>query len=92
MSVSIAGRTVKLRDTLYHTGFRAWGEVVGFDTGSAKLKLTNGDRERVIYVHNGGTVNGVRAVYWHAPLQLDLPVNNIEKFQRMVNALAQEFG
>lgn len=90
--IVIAGRTVLLNDVLYHTGFRAWGTVIGFDTGSAKLNIVGANGQaRVIYVQTGGLVNGVRAVYWHEPLVLDLPFQNITKYQTVLNAVVAEF-
>lgn len=89
-NVAIAGRLVKQGDALYHTGLKSWGQVTGFDIGSAKLRIANGDSERIIYVTDGGMVNGIRQVYWHEPLQLDLPFQNIGKFQRIIEALIRE--
>ena len=41
---------------------------------------------------NGGIVNNVRVVYWHAPLVLDLPTADITKYQTLLNALVTAFG
>ena len=43
-------------------------------------------------MQNGGIINGVRVVYWHAPLVLDLPTANIAKYQTLLDALVQNFG
>lgn len=86
MAIVIAGRVVKQGDTLYHTGWRTWGTVIGFDTNTARLRLVGaGGSERVLPVANGGTVAGVRQVYWHEPLQLDLPVQNVTKAQALID-------
>lgn len=91
--IVIAGRTVQLNDPLYHTGFRAWGTVIGFESGSAKLNIVGANGlPRVLYVQNGGLVNNVRVVYWHQPLTLDLPVQNITKYQAVLDALVTEFS
>jgi hypothetical protein len=91
--IVIAGRTVQLGDPLYHTGFKAWGTVVGFDTGSARLQIIGANAApRILYVQTGGMVNGRRVIYWHEPLTLDLPVQNIGKYQAIVNALVSEFS
>lgn len=93
MSVVIAGRVVQQDDPLYHTGFQAWGTVVGFDGMSvALLRITGAGGTRILRVLSGGTINGVRTVFWHQPLVLDLPVQDIGQYQRMVNALVTEFG
>jgi hypothetical protein len=91
--IVIAGRTVALNDVLYDTKFKAWGTVVGFDVGAAKLSIVGGNGvPRIIYVQAGGLVNGTRTVYWHEPLVLDLPVQNITKYQNVLNAIIAEFG
>jgi hypothetical protein len=88
----IAGRHVLLDDPLYHTGFKAWGVVEGFDGGSAKLRLTGANGQtRIIFVQQGGFVNGVRVVFWHEPLRLDLPFQNITKYQRLMDNIVAEF-
>lgn len=93
MSVVIAGRPVVLNDPLYHTAFKAWGTVIGFDLGSAKLQLIGANGQpRLVYVQTGGIVNGNRVVYWHAPLVLDLPVQNVDKYQRLLDALIAEIS
>jgi hypothetical protein len=92
MSITIAGRHVLLGDPLYHTGFKAWGTVVGFDGGSAKVQITGANSQpRVIFVQQGGRINGVRVMYWHEPLHLDLPFQNIDKYQRLIDHIIAEF-
>ena len=92
MSIVVTGRTVKVDDKLYHTGFRAWGTVIGFDTGSAKLSLIGANGQpRILYMQTGGIVNGSRVMYWHEPLALDLPISNVSKYQRLPNAILSEF-
>jgi hypothetical protein len=92
MSITVAGRQVLLDDPLYHTGFKAWGVVIGFDGGSAKLEINGANgQQRVLYVQQGGLVNGVRVIYWHEPLRLDLPFQNITKYQRLMDNIVAEF-
>lgn len=86
MAIVIAGRIVKLNDPLYHVGWRTWGTVVGFDTNTAKLRLVGaGGSERTVPVSNNGMVAGTRQVYWHVPLQLDLPVQDVTKAQALID-------
>lgn len=86
MAIVIAGRIVKQGDTLYHVGWRTWGTVTGFDTNSARLRLVGaGGSERTVPVASGGLVAGTRQVYWHEPLVLDLPVQNVSKAQALVD-------
>ena len=93
MPVVIAGREVKIGDALYHVGYRAWGSVVRMDTNSAVLRLigTSGT-SREVFVTTHGVVGSVRQVYWHEPIQLDLPVSDVTQFQRAVDFLVGEFG
>lgn len=91
MSITVAGREVFVGDPLYHIGFKAWGVVSGYDTGSAKLELTgSGGQQRTLYVQQGGRVNGVRVIYWHEPILLDLPFQNVSKYQRLLDAIVAE--
>ena len=94
MSIVIAGRQVEVGNSLYHTGFKAWGVVTGFDpSGPALLELAaSNNQTATLYVQNGGIVNNVRVVYWHAPLVLDLPTADITKYQTLLNALVTAFG
>ena len=93
MSIVIAGRQVEVGNSLYHTGFKAWGVVKGFDpSGPALLELSSGNQLATLFVQNGGIVNGARVIYWHAPLVLDLPTANITKYQTLLNTLVQQFG
>lgn len=92
MAIVIAGRIVKLNDPLYHVGWQAWGTVVGFDTNTALLRLVGaGGSERTLPVSSGGLVAGTRQVYWHEPLQLDLPMQDVTKIQRTVDFIVEEF-
>jgi hypothetical protein len=94
MSIVIAGRQVEVGNSLYHTGFKAWGVVTGFDpSGPALLELNAANNQKTtLFVQNGGIINGARVIYWHAPLVLDLPTANITKYQTLLNALVQNFG
>lgn len=93
MSVIIAGRPVVVGDALYHMQFRAWGVVEGYDPGgAAKLRITGGDgQSRVVFVLSGGLSAGQHVIYWHEPLILDLPVQNLSKYQTILDALVAEF-
>lgn len=92
MAVKIAGREVKKGDLLYHSRAQVWGQVVGFDpTGPAILKIKIGlHQDRELFVQNGGKVNGIRVMYWHEPISLDLPTNDVTKLQHLVDVLAFE--
>jgi hypothetical protein len=92
MSIIVAGREVKLNDALYHIAFRAWGTVTGFDDGSAILTLQGANNQtRNLYFLTGGIVNGNRVIYWHEPIALDLPFQDIGKYQAVLDTLVREF-
>lgn len=90
--ITIAGRQVQIGDSLYHIGLRAWGSVTGYDvSGVAKLTIAGANsNSRVLYVQQGGNVNGQRMVYWHEQLRLDLPRQDIQRYQRLVDLLVAE--
>lgn len=87
--VKIAGRTVNIGDRLYSAEHKVWGTVVRFDaSGPAIAEFPAKPRgKRVVYVQNGGIVNGIRSIYWHPPLHVDVPVGNLAELQAMVDAL-----
>lgn len=86
----ITGRQVKVGDTLYHQGLDAWGTILRFDpTGSAEFQIRNKNKSRVLMAQNGGKVHGKRQLYWHKPIQLDLPYSNISAIQKVVDAVAE---
>lgn len=89
--IVIAGRQVALGDPLYNTALQAWGTVDRFDSGAAVLRITGANgRPRELFVQQGGFVNGVRVIYWHEPIVLDRPYQNISKFQRLLDAIVEE--
>lgn len=91
MSILIAGRPVKVGDALYHKGFESWGRVSRFDpSGSAEFILKSHGGQRKLLIQSGGVVNGRRQMYWHEPITLDLPRQNIQPLQRVVDAIASE--
>lgn len=90
MAVIIAGREVKKGDSLWHSGYQAWGTVTGFDTNAAMLRVANGGSEVTVYVSSGGIAGGKRRVWWHEPVQLDLAVQDIGPVQRIVEAFLKE--
>lgn len=91
MSITITGRTVVIGDPLYHTGFKAWGVVTGYDGNSAKLDIIGANGlPRTLYVQQGGMVGGNRVVYWHEPLRFEVPFQSVTKYQRLLDAIVAE--
>lgn len=92
--ITIAGRTVKLADMLYHTGFQTWGKVTRIDSGAIELVIegkSHGNMRKLI-VTQGGNVNGKRVVFWHEPIVLDMPKADVSKIQFMVDLLQTKYG
>ena len=92
--IRIAGRPVKIGDELYHTGKNRWGRIVRFDVNSAVLRITadGGDELNYIerFVTEGGVDSGKKVVYWHEPINLDLPYRDLTKVKRMLDFLMAE--
>lgn len=94
MTISIAGRTVQKGDRLYHRGFNLWGQVTKID-GRAVVLLVQGignGNVREMRVTDGGMVSGVRQIYWHEPLVLDLPTSDVSVYQRSVDFMKSIMG
>lgn len=87
MSITIAGRVVKKGDKLYHRGFNLWGTVTKLEDRSivATVQGVGNGNIREIRITNGGMVSGVRQIYWHEPLVLDLPTSDVSDYQRTVD-------
>lgn len=93
MAIKIAGRKVKVGDRLYHKKM-GWGVVDHFDSSGPAVMVMKvvPYGERKIYVRNGGLVGDDRLVYWHEPLDLDYPHNDISAMQEVVNVLAPKLA
>lgn len=91
--ITIAGRTVKVGDTLYHNGFQAWGTIkrVGEGTAEYHLEGRSHGNVRKLYITQGGNINGKRVIYWHKPLTLDLPTADTTKIQGFVDLLVSTY-
>lgn len=92
---AIAGRQVKKGDELYHMARKKWGVIVDFDAGTPVLRITdsnNAQNYADFRVTEGGYIKGVRQVYWHEPLKLDLPYRNLAKIEKLVAFYLNELG
>lgn len=92
MSIIIAGSTVKIGDRLFSRRAATTGEVVAVGETTATAEFLIGSETRRYVITNGGLVSGVRDVYWHEPLNLDLPksqIGKVDKIQAVVDALVQ---
>lgn len=89
MTIYIANREVKIGSTLYHKYYEAFGSVARFDSaGSAELVITSGNGEkRRVWFTNGGKVNGKQLIYWHKPVELNLPYTNIAPIQEIIDIM-----
>jgi hypothetical protein len=69
----IAGVTVQRGDRLYSSRAGAFGTIIDLGENIGTLRVERPQGHRDFLVEQGGTVAGQRDVFWHAPLQLDLP-------------------
>ena len=83
MAIRIAGVPVALGDSLYSRRAAAWGTIVQMLDSAAVMAVTKGDTTRNYTVTEGGLVAGSRDVYWHAPIEADLPKNELHKLQKI---------
>lgn len=88
--ITVATRKVGLGDMLYHRGYQAWVKATRYDpSGSLEVQVQNAMGNRKMLVTNGGRVNSVRQLYWHEPLNLDLPRSDISAYQSLVDLAKQ---
>lgn len=93
MAVRIAGRAVRPGDRLYHKGYETWGYVTRYDpSGSAEFVIRGTRGERKLLIQQNGVINGRRMVYWHQPIELDLPYANVQSIQTVVDTVALELA
>ena len=94
MSITIANRSVKIGDRLFHAAYSSWVTIKSFDsTGAARAEAKTADgRIFQLLIQQGGHQNGRRVLYWHEPLKLDIPSSDISKYQAVVDLLVQRFG
>jgi hypothetical protein len=85
----IAKRLVAKGDTLYHAAQRKWVTVIQAEPCIVEMLGSGGQAAR-FNVTAGGKINGIRALAWHAPIELDLPVRDIGMYQRVLDALVKE--
>lgn len=85
--VKIAGRRVKVGDRLYHRSLQAWGDVTNVETSLIKIRISGiGHSNAVTLIATtGGIVSNRRQLYWHEPIDLDLPTSDVSKVQRVVD-------
>lgn len=83
MTIRVAGVPISLGDRLFSRRAAAWGTIVQILDSAAVLSITKGETTRTYTVTEGGLVAGSRDVYWHAPLELDLPKNELHKLQKI---------
>jgi hypothetical protein len=79
---TIAGKSTKVGDELYHVGLRLWARV----TESGIVTINGINDQKVKYTFTaGGFINGKRQLYWHMPIVFDAPVRDISKYQTMLD-------
>jgi hypothetical protein len=85
--ITIAGKNTTVGDELWHVGLRLWAQVTA--TGIVTINGVNDQKVKYSFT-TGGVINGKKQLYWHSPLILDLPVRDISKYQRIMDALVKE--
>lgn len=86
MGIKIAGREVKVGDRLYHRKFDTFGVVLRVQSKNAELHVsTKQGAELVFYVEDSGRINSEKVVYWHSPIELDEPYQDISHIQHAVD-------
>lgn len=88
MKVEIAGREVLVGDRLYHMTHRSFGTVTRIQPTTAEVQFhtTHGQKFKT-YVESGGIVGRKKLIFWHKPLELDYPDEDISKIQNVLDAL-----
>lgn len=93
MTITVAGSAVQLGDTLYSRRAGTIGTVVQVLDYAVQLRIVKGaGQHRDLTVTEGGMVAGARDVFWHSPLDLDLPKGSqakVQKIQALVDTLKQ---
>lgn len=90
MSVIIAGSGVALGDQLFSRRAGAVGTVIQVLDHAVVLRITRNGQHRDLTVTGNGQVAGSRDVFWHPPIELDLPKGSgvkLQKIQTLVDAL-----
>lgn len=85
--IKIAGRVVQLGDRLYHRSLQYWGEVTHVESSLIKVTVTGVGVSNVVTLvaNQGGMISNRRQLYWHEPVDLDLPTSDVTKVQSVVD-------
>jgi hypothetical protein len=85
MTVAIAGSIVEEGDRLYSRRLNSHGTVVKVQPNNVIVRFTRNGVDREIAVTHGGYVSTEKDVYWNPPIELDLPKNSNEKYQKILS-------
>lgn len=85
MTIRVNNTPVGLGDRLYMPRSGAWGTIVQNLDSAAVLSVTKGQTTRNYTITEGGLLSGVgeQAVFWHQPISLALPKNELHKLQKI---------
>lgn len=83
MTIRIAGEAVGLGDQLFSRRAGAVGTVTQVLDTAVLLRVTRAGGDRILTVTEDGVVAGGKDVYWHVPLDLDLPKSQISKLAKI---------
>jgi hypothetical protein len=86
---TIAGKSTKVGDELWHRGLNLWAKVTA--PGIITINGVNGQVAKYTFT-TGGLINGKPQLAWHQPLVFDVPSRDITRYQALLDAAYTQFG
>lgn len=83
MTILVSGEPVRMGDRLFSKRSQAWGTCIQLLDGAIVLAVNKGGDTRNFTATEGGVIAGSRDLYWHAPLDLELPRSQLHKLAKM---------
>lgn len=83
MTILVSGEPVQFGDRLYSRRANAWVTVVQLLDSGIVVSVTKGEDVRTFTASEGGIIAGSRDLFWHAPIELDLPKSQLHKLAKI---------
>ena len=83
MTILVSGEPVHLGDRLYSRRSNAWCTVEQLLQNGVVVAVTKGDDVRYFTATEGGVIAGSRDLFWHAPIDVDLPKSQLHKLTKL---------
>lgn len=86
--MQIAGKLVNEGDKLYHINLRKFVRVHRVEDAYATYleeAINMFGKKHEIHFKEDGYINGAKTLYWHKPIELNLPISNIDKIQEFID-------